>query len=208
MDRQKWSSVQSAEMPRHISAPAEVGEASTTQDTEQSSPPHRHFKVAPPCWGAGAGANPQTCSEAPPLHLRTLTSAPTRNRRRSPTAPFKVSLPEQNNGCLGHRLHFNGWKRVFLRLQEPLLIRGKNQRRHVNDAAVKWRGDISHTPAHRMTRPYPALMCPCFNMFWCVPAPQHKRWTDFTFFFRSTTHSNSKVSPLEGDLLTSEKNGG
>lgn len=49
-------------------------------------------------------------------------------------------------------------------------------------------------------------------MFWCVPAPQDKRWTDFTFylffFFRNTAHSNSTVSPLEGDLLTFEKNGG
>lgn len=33
MDRQNWSSVQSAELPRHIYAAAEVEEGSATEDT-------------------------------------------------------------------------------------------------------------------------------------------------------------------------------
>lgn len=52
MDRQNWSSVQSAELPRHIYAAAEVEEGSATEDTGAeltAEPPLQ--SAPPPCTG-------------------------------------------------------------------------------------------------------------------------------------------------------------
>lgn len=67
MDRQNWSSVQSAELPRQISAlRLRWKRAAPPKIRVQSSRPDRHFKVAPPCTGVWT---------PPSLSLRWRSSA-------------------------------------------------------------------------------------------------------------------------------------
>lgn len=90
--------------------------------------------------------------------------------------------------------------------------------RHVNDAAVKWRADILHTGSQDDLS-LPLVDLPLFEHVFVRSRASGQKMDRFHLCFflglskhastdGSTAQRKSKVSPIEGDLLTFEKNGG